>query len=364
VLTVVNEECAMKTVMNDAARWDAIVRRDAAADGAFFYAVKTTGVYCRPSCAARLPHRENVSFYSSPAAARAAGFRPCKRCQPDGPSLTERRASAVALACQRLDDLECAVDVETLAREVGMSRYHFQRVFKEVTGLTPRAYQRARRERAVRTHLSNGTTVTEAIYAAGFNSTGRFYADADRALGMRPVDYRSGGAGTSVRFGVGECSLGAILVATSERGICAILLGTDPEALVHELELAFPRAELQPGGRDFETWMSAVIGLVEAPRVGATLPLDVRGTAFQQRVWHALTEIPAGTTATYAEIAERIDAPRAVRAVAAACAANKLAVAIPCHRVIRKDGSAAGYRWGIERKRALLEREGAVELRP
>src|SRR5690606_1774627 len=233
----------------------------------------------------------------------------------------------------------------------------FHRVFKATTGLTPKAYAAAHRARRVRSELARAGSVTEAVYEAGYNSSGRFYAQADAVLGMRPGDYREGGMNNEIRFAVGECSLGSILVAASERGICAILIGDDPDALARELQDMFPNAGLVGGDAGFEQLVARVVGFVEAPGIGLDLPLDVRGTAFQQRVWQALRAIPAGETASYAQVAERIGAPKAVRAVAGACASNRLAVAIPCHRVVRSDGALSGYRWGVERKRALLERE-------
>lgn len=350
---------AARAFDTDARRWVAVTRRDPAADGQFFYSVKTTGVYCRPSCASRPAKRENVAFHASCAAAEAAGFRPCKRCQPDQAPLAERHAKAVARACRLIDGSEEMPDFDALARAVGMSRYHFQRVFKAVTGLTPRVYAQAGRAARVREQLGKGGSVTAAIYDAGFNSSGRFYAQSDAVLGMRPSDYRAGGAGEVIRFAVGQCSLGAILVAATAKGVCAILLDDDPEVLVNDLQDRFPKAKLIGGDREFEQWMARVIGLVETPAQGLDLPLDVRGTAFQQRVWEALRAIPAGSTASYAEIAGRIGAPKAVRAVAQACAANALAVAIPCHRVVKSDGALSGYRWGVERKRRLIEREAA-----
>ncbi|HWQ37849.1 MAG TPA: bifunctional DNA-binding transcriptional regulator/O6-methylguanine-DNA methyltransferase Ada [Burkholderiales bacterium] len=341
----------------DSERWAAVRRRDASADGLFYYGVTTTGVYCRPSCAARLPRRENVSFYPTRAQAEQAGLRPCKRCRPDQPALAEQHAAAVTAACRLIQASEEPPRLQALAAAAGMSRFHFHRVFKALTGLTPKAYANAQRAQRARAQLPRSETVTEAIYAAGFNSSGRFYAACAEVLGMTPSRFRAGGAGTCIRFAVGECSLGAILVAATEKGVCAILLGGDPEPLVRDLQARFPRAQLAGGDRDFEQWVARVIGFVEAPRIGLDLPLDVRGTAFQQRVWQALRKIPPGATATYAEIARRVGAPRAARAVARACAANPLAVAIPCHRVVRNDGALAGYRWGVERKRALLERE-------
>lgn len=338
-----------------------MARRDAAADGVFVYAVRTTGVYCRPSCSSRLARRENVAFHASCEAAERAGFRPCKRCQPNGPAVAEEQAAKVAEACRAIEETVAAgdeaPDLDALALEAGMSRFHFHRVFAKIAGVTPKAYAKARRAERVRRELSRKNSVTEAIYEAGYPSSGRFYAESAEALGMAPKRFRNGGAGETIRFAVGECSLGSILVAASERGVCAILLGGDPDQLSRELQDKFPKARLVGGDKAFEHTVAQVVGLVEAPGVGLDLPLDVRGTAFQCRVWAALREIPVGRTVTYSEIAERIGAPKAVRAVAGACAANTLAVAIPCHRVVRTDGSLSGYRWGVERKRLLLERE-------
>ncbi len=349
----------MTDLSSDDARWVAVSRRDKAADGAFFYSVRTTGVYCRPSCAARLPRRENVAFHENREAAERAGFRPCKRCRPDEAPGTQQ-AEAVARACRLIESSDEPPTLEQLAEVAGLSPYHFHRVFKAATGLTPRAYAAAHRNRKVRDELPRSASVTEAIYGAGFGSNGRFYANAGEVLGMAPQAFRSGGRGTTIRFAVGQCSLGAILVAATAKGLCAILMDDEPDALVRDLQDRFPQAELVGGDADFERWVAQVVGFVEAPQLGLDLPLDVRGTAFQQRVWQALREIPPGSTASYAEIAERIGQPQAVRAVAQACAANALAVAIPCHRVVRRDGGLSGYRWGVERKRTLLEREGAA----
>jgi AraC family transcriptional regulator, regulatory protein of adaptative response / methylated-DNA-[protein]-cysteine methyltransferase len=263
----------------------------------------------------------------------------------------------VTRACRRIETAEAAPSLEALAEAAGMSPFHFHRVFRALTGLTPRGYAIAQRDSRVRRELERSNTVTQAIYESGYNSNGRFYAKSDAVLGMTPTVYRAGGATAEIRFAIGECSLGSILVARSDRGVCAIMLGDDPGVLARDLQERFPRAELIGGDAEFEELVAKVVGFVEAPGLGPDLPLDVRGTAFQQRVWQALREIPAGRTATYSEIAGRIGAPRAVRAVAGACAANALAVAIPCHRVVRTDGSLSGYRWGVERKRALLERE-------
>ncbi|MDB5731609.1 MAG: Transcriptional regulator Ada / DNA-O6-methylguanine--protein-cysteine S-methyltransferase [Variovorax sp.] len=342
-------------------RWAAVLARDAVADGQFFYAVETTGVYCRPSCGARPARPENVVFHASAADAERAGFRPCRRCRPDRPPRAEQHAATVAELCRFIEAAQQEPTLDTLAQRSGMSRYHLHRVFKEATGLTPKAYAAAHRARRVREQLGRAdTTVTGAIYDAGYNSSGRFYEESNRVLGMTPTAYRAGGADTDIRFAIGQCTLGAILVARSERGVCAIALGDDPDALARELQDRFAQARLVGGDAEFEQWVAKVVGLVEAPGVGLDLPLDVRGTTFQQRVWQALREVPAGRTASYTDIARRIGAPRSVRAVAQACGANTLAVAIPCHRVVRNDGGLSGYRWGVERKRALLEREGGA----
>ncbi|MES2150828.1 MAG: bifunctional DNA-binding transcriptional regulator/O6-methylguanine-DNA methyltransferase Ada [Pseudomonadota bacterium] len=354
-------KATMKTASyaTDAQRWAAVEERDAQADGHFYYSVRSTGVFCRPSCGSRPALRENVLFHLSCADAEQAGYRACLRCKPDQPPLAERHARAVAEACRLIDASEDEPDLDQLAAACAMSRFHFHRVFKAQTGITPKAYAAARRAARVKDALAGSASVTEAIYAAGFNSSGRFYAQAAEVLGMTPTAYRGGGDGMQIRFAIGACSLGAILVAATELGICSILMGDDPEQLARELQDRFPRAELRGADAGFEATVAAVVGLVEAPGIGLALPLDVRGTAFQQRVWQALREIPSGVTVSYAELAARVGLPSGARAVAGACAANPLAVAIPCHRVVRHDGSISGYRWGVERKQALLEREVA-----
>jgi len=338
-------------------RWAAVLARDPEADGKFVYSVRSTGVYCRPSCVARSARPENVAFHATPADAQRAGFRPCKRCTPDRLSLAGQHAAEMAQLCRFIESAEEPPTLNELAQHAGLSPYHLHRVFKAVTGLTPKAYGAAHRAKRVRKELGRSPTVTQAIYGAGYNSHGRFYEESNQVLGMTPTQYRAGGADAEIRFAVGECSLGSILVAQSARGVCAIMLGENPDALVRELQDQFPRAKLVGGEAGFEQLVAKVVGLVEAPGVGLDLPLDVRGTAFQQRVWQALREIPAGETVSYTELASRIGAPKSVRAVAQACGANRLAVAIPCHRVVRNDGSLSGYRWGVERKRTLLARE-------
>lgn len=342
----------------DDTRWAAVQARDAAADGQFVYAVRTTGVYCQPSSSARLPKRENVEFFDTAEAAEAAGYRPSRRAHGDQTTAATERAALVARVCRLIESSETPPPLDDLAVEAGMSPFHFHRLFKAETGLTPKAYGTAWRARKLREELSSPeASITGAIYGAGFNSNSRFYEAADDLLGMRARDYRAGGAGAVIRFAVGQCSLGAILVAQSQRGICAILLGDDPDRLLRDLQDQFPKAELIGCDGEFEQLIAQVVGFIEAPAMGLHLPLDVQGTAFQERVWRALREIPPGTTVSYADIASRIGSPKAVRAVAQACATNHIAVAIPCHRVVRRDGDISGYRWGVDRKRELLRRE-------
>jgi AraC family transcriptional regulator, regulatory protein of adaptative response / methylated-DNA-[protein]-cysteine methyltransferase len=348
----------LKTTTERDPRWRSVINRDAAADGSFVYAVKSTGVYCRPSCPSRTAKPKNVTFYATCADAEAVGYRACRRCHPKGQSSSEAIAGVIAEACRLIEAAEELPKLDQLASSIGMSPFYFHRQFKAVTGLTPKAYGVAHRAKKVRAELADRKgSVTSAIYGAGFNSNSRFYERANEVLGMTPTAYKRGGKDAEIRFAVGQCSLGAILVARSNKGICAITLGDDPDALVRSLQDCFPNANLIGGDREFEKLVAKVVGFVEAPRIGLELPLDLRGTAFQQRVWQALREIPAGATVSYAEIARRIGEPKAVRPVAQACGANKIAVAIPCHRVVKSDGAPSGYRWGVERKRALLERE-------
>ncbi len=351
----------MGNYTNEARRWAAVQQRDAGADGEFWYSVRSTGVYCRPSCGARPALRKNVAFHDSRADAEQAGFRPCLRCKPDQPPLAERQAAIVAQACRLIDAAEEAPDLDSLAAAVGVSRFHFHRLFKAVTGITPKAYANAARARRVQSGLAAQASVTDAMYAAGFNSSGRFYAQSPVVLGMKPSAFRAGGAGEQIRFAIAECSLGPILVASTVQGICAILIDDDPDFLVKDLQDRFPKAELIGAEPDYEQVVSRVVGMVEQPSLGMDLPLDVRGTAFQQRVWQVLRAIPSGRRVTYAELAQLAGVPRGARAVASACAANAIAVAIPCHRVVRNDGSISGYRWGVDRKAALLNREVGSE---
>jgi AraC family transcriptional regulator of adaptative response/methylated-DNA-[protein]-cysteine methyltransferase len=338
-------------------RWQRVLARDKHADGLFWYSVATTGVYCRPSCASRAANPQNVRLHDTLDEARATGFRACRRCNPDGLSTDAANQAIVARICRMIERSEAVPPLAALAEAVELSPGYLHRLFKGVTGVTPRAYAMAHRAGRVRAALDEGRSVTEAIYDAGFNSSGRFYEQATGMLGMTPTRYKAGGAGEEIRFAVGICSLGSILIASSEAGVVSILLGDDADALVQDLQDRFPKARLVGGDADYDRFVAHVVGRVDVPRPGLDLPLDVRGTAFQQRVWQALREIPAGRTASYREIAERIGAPGAVRAVAGACAANNIAIAIPCHRVVRTDGALSGYAWGVDRKSALLQRE-------
>jgi AraC family transcriptional regulator of adaptative response/methylated-DNA-[protein]-cysteine methyltransferase len=356
-MTIVkNQKIARRLVANDP-RWAQVIARDRSADGQFWYSVATTGIYCRPSCPSRVANPKNVQLHDTLEEARATGFRPCKRCNPDGLSLDAENAALVAKACRLIENSEEEPGLNDLASAVERSPSHFHRLFKAATGLTPKDYADAYRATRVREGLMTSNSVTEAIYDAGFNSSGRFYEKSTEMLGMTPTQYRSGGVNEDIRFAVGECSLGTLLVASSKKGIAAILLGGEPDKLVRELQDRFPKARLIGADREYEALVARVVGFIEAPGQGLDLPLDIRGTAFQQRVWRALQDIPVGRTVSYTELARRIGSPKAVRAVAGACAANNIAVAIPCHRVVRNDGSLSGYAWGVERKRALIAKE-------
>ena len=340
-------------------RWNAVIARDASFAGQFYIGVKTTGIYCRPGCPARLPKRANVRFFDTRKQAEAAGFRPCKRCRPGQPPLAEIHAGKIAQACRLIEQADEAPRLEALAAAVGLSPYHFHRIFKARLGMTPKSYAVAGRNRRMRESLGRSGSVTEAIYDAGFNSNGCFYANSSEVLGMTPTDFRSGASGHDIRYAIGQSSLGLVLVAATAIGVCAILFGDSAEALRRDLEKQFPRARLLAGDTAFQSLTARVIAFVDDPARGLDLPLDIRGTAFQHRVWDALRRIPVGSTASYAEIAANIGAPRAARAVARACATNRIAVAIPCHRVIHADGSISGYAGGVHRKRALLAKEKA-----
>lgn len=332
-------------------RWTAVAARDADADGKFVYSVASTGVYCLPSCPSRTAKPENVQFHATCDDAEQAGFRPCKRCNPRHP---DPWREAIVAACRQIESSLEPVLVGTLARAAGMSASHFHRRFRAATGLTPLRFAAAVRAARIRDGLQRSGSVTSAIYDAGYGSSSRFYEKSDQILGMTPSQRRKGAA---ITYGFGGGSLGTVLVARGDRGICAILLGDDPDALVADLRRRFPAAQIAAADGEFAEWIDRVVQMVDSPRDAADLPLDIQGTVFQTRVWEELRKIPVGQTATYAEIAVRVGKPSASRAVANACAANKLAVAIPCHRIVKTGGDLSGYRWGAERKRALLERE-------
>ncbi len=338
-------------------RWARFAAKDASVDGVFFIGVKTTSIYCRPSCAAKTPKPQNIAFYDTAAEAERAGFRACKRCHPDRPALWTLRNDVVAEICRLIERSEETPKLETLAAKAGFSPHHFHRLFKFATGLTPAAWGRAHRATRMRAALEGSDTVTSAIHQAGYGSASRFYEKSDKVLGMKPSEYRSGGVNTDIFYSIGDSALGKILVAHTDRGVCAIFLGDEPDPLIADLRRRFPKASISEAGSDFARTVAQVVSFVEEPRRGLDLPLDLLGTAFQKRVWAALQEIPLGQTVTYGDIAARIGAPNAVRAVGTACGANHVSLAVPCHRVVGKSGALTGYRWGVERKKELLKRE-------
>lgn len=353
-----------RDALKDDARYNAFAARDSRQAGRFVMAVATTGIYCRPGCPARLPKRENVTFYDTPAQAETAGFRACKRCQPRVPLGETAQHRVIADACRQIETADEPPKLEELAAAAGLSSYHFHRLFKAATGVTPKAYAVAHRRRRVRDNLKEGT-VTDAIYRSGFASNGRFYADSAAALGMSPSQFKSGAADLTIRFAVAPCTLGLVLVAATETGVCAIYLGDTEADLVRELKAAFAKAHFVAADAALTALTERAVRLVDDPAHPIELPLDIRGTAFQHRVWQALRDIPAGETRTYAQIAQAIGSPKAVRAVGTACGANNISVAIPCHRVVRSDGTFpnANYRWGASRKKSLLDREARTRKR-
>lgn len=346
-----------KSYTTDEARWQAVVVRNKDADGQFFYAISTTGIYCYPSCPSRLALRANTHFFETSDAAEKAGFRPCKRCKSDQTTPSNRDALIIAQACRIIENADDIPSLETLAQSQSLSSYHFHRLFKTITGVTPKAYAIAHRANKIRNELTKGTSITNAIYHAGFNSNGRFYATSTKVLGMSPTNFKNGGDSETILYSIGACSFGSILVAHSEKGICAILIHDDDAPLLADLQKRFPKATLKKDELDFKHWLAQIMNFIETPKKGLELPLDIRGTLFQQRVWQLLQKIPLGTTASYTDIATKLGDPKAVRAVARACAANPIALLVPCHRVVRSDGGISGYRWGVENKRALIDRE-------
>jgi AraC family transcriptional regulator, regulatory protein of adaptative response / methylated-DNA-[protein]-cysteine methyltransferase len=354
-----NHAHAVSEFKDEASRWSAVTSRDKAADGVFWYGVKSTGVYCRPHCPSKPARRENVTFHASIADAEQHGYRPCKRCKPDQGDIEDGNAVAIARACRLIEQAEEPLALEGLAQSVALSPFHFHRIFKAVTGVTPKQYAMGQRGQRVAEKLAGKGSVTTAIYDGGFNSSSRFYAKAEGMLGMKPSTYKRGGVGEDIQFHIAKCSLGYLIVAATGKGICSIRFGDTPADLQAELRQLFPQAHILEGDEAFSKVVSETLAFVEQPQDMFNLPLDIRGTAFQQRVWAALRKIPLGKTASYQEVATSIGKPAAVRAVAGACAANPVAVAVPCHRVVKADGALSGYRWGVERKAKLLKREGA-----
>jgi len=349
--------------LEEATAWDSVLTRDPGADEKLFYGVTTTGIYCRPSCPSRRPKRENIAFFSSTEAAERAGFRACQRCHPNRPG---SRHAAVERARQYIDahagDLDERITLSLLSDHAGLSPYHLQRKFKETVGLTPAQYIRARKSEKLKTELKRGETVSRASFGAGYGSSSRAYEDAASHLGMTPAAYKRGGAGTSIDYVTTKTSLGVLLVAATERGVCAVTLGDSAASVEGALAREYPAAQrrrVSAAEGDLHAWVQAVVAVVEGEQSRLNVPLDVQGSAFQWKVWRELQKIPAGQTRSYSEIATAIAAPRAVRAVASACANNRVALLIPCHRVIRQTGELGGYRWGLERKRRLLEKERA-----
>lgn len=342
---------------NESQRWQAVVNHTSGPDQLFVYAVVTTGIYCQPGCRSRRPRRENVRFFDTWQAAEAAGFRACKRCTPRQADASPPHLQAVTQACRMIEASLEPPSLEALAAEANLSPHYFHRVFKQIVGITPYQYYQQTRQERVRENLQQEEKVSEVIYQSGYQASSRFYAQSGTVLGMAPAAYQQGGKGMHIRWAAAQSYLGWVLVAATNRGICAIEFGDGPDELARVLQKRFPQATCEQAGEAFAGQVAAVLAFLQAPRQGLDLPLDIQGTAFQQRVWQALREIPAGESVSYRELARRIGNPQAARAVAQACAQNRLAVAVPCHRVVRADGSLGGYRWGLARKRQLLDRE-------
>jgi AraC family transcriptional regulator, regulatory protein of adaptative response / methylated-DNA-[protein]-cysteine methyltransferase len=342
---------------NEKSRWQAVVENDSAADSIFYYGVITTGIFCRPSCPSKLPNRKNTIFFDTIAEAISAGYRPCKRCQPQAASPEEQTRDTIVRACRILEERETSPKLADLAKEIGMSPYHFHRLFKKTVGITPKQYSSAHRSDHFKRELASGQSVTDAMYSAGYSSSSTAYTSSRERLAMKPKEYRKGGAGLNIRYGIVLCRLGWVIVAVTDRGICAIEFADDPEELPPMVQRRFPMAEIVKEEQSLNSLLHDVVQLIDSPGRDIHLPLDIQGTAFQQQVWAILRQIEPGETLSYTDVADKLGKPKAVRAVATACAANKIAVVIPCHRVILKTGEVSGYRWGIERKKKLLEIE-------
>ncbi len=350
-----------QTCINDP-RWQAVLHRDNAADGRFVYAISTTGIYCRPTCPSRRPKPEHTQIFDTPQQAEQAGFRACLRCHPErSETLQQQQTRIIEDACRMIRDHETAPDLSHLAACAGFSTSHFHKLFKQVTGITPKNYAQSLRLQKLEQALHKGDiSVTDAIYHSGYNESSNFYAAKDKPLGMTASAYKKGGLNIMLRYATASCSLGQVLVAATDKGISAILLGDDAENLLKDLKTRFPKAEIQAADAAFSSTLTACIAFIDQPQNQFPLPLDIHGTVFQQKIWQVLRQIPPGETVSYAELARRAGMPKAARAVAGACAANPVAVAVPCHRVVRNDGGLSGYRWGVERKRSLLDKEGSL----
>jgi AraC family transcriptional regulator of adaptative response/methylated-DNA-[protein]-cysteine methyltransferase len=348
------------------ALWRSVLMRDRGADGAFVYGVRSTGVYCRPSCPSRKPRREQVVFFPLPAAAEQQGFRACRRCRPRAIGARDPKAGVVARVCRQIEfriargddlDADTGLTLGALSAPLGISPHQLERAFRSVMGITPRQYADAERMRRVKSRLKKGDNVTTALYEAGFGSSSRLYERAQSHLGMTPATYRKGGAGMSIHFTIVNSPMGRLLVGATERGVSAVYLGEDDSCLEAALREEYPRAEIQRDRTGLDTWVGKILDHLRGRQPHLDLPTDVQATAFQRRVWEELRRIPYGTTKTYTEVARAIGRPHAIRAVARACATNPVSVVVPCHRVVREDGKLAGYRWGLDRKKILIERE-------
>jgi AraC family transcriptional regulator of adaptative response/methylated-DNA-[protein]-cysteine methyltransferase len=343
--------------INDVDRWKAVVDRENSADGCFYYAVKTTGIFCRPSCSSKLPNCENVEYFLSCQEAQASGYRACKKCRPTGTSVKEETEQKIIKACRIIENSNAVPKLVDLAKKVGLSSYHFHRLFRKYVGVTPKQFASIHRSKRLSDSLKSNDSITEAFYEAGYSSSSGAYNKNQDQLSMKPKEYKSGGVAITIYYGVIECILGWIIVAATDRGICSIEFGDDPAVLPQQLQDRFPKGTIIKAGPGFTNLIEKVVNFIKTPSDNFKLPLDIQGTAFQQQVWNILRQIKPGQTMSYAEVAEKIGNPNAVRAVATACASNKLAVVIPCHRVISKDGRLSGYRWGVERKKMLLDNE-------
>jgi AraC family transcriptional regulator of adaptative response/methylated-DNA-[protein]-cysteine methyltransferase len=350
------------SVTDDDRYWQAVSQRDASWDGRFVYAVRSTGVYCRPSCAVRLPLRRHVVFFALPEAAERCGYRPCRRCRPQRPTAEHPHVELVRRVCRYIEThLESSLTLHKLSEQAGVSVFHFQRLFKQIAGITPRQYVDACRLGVLKTRLKERKTVTMAMLEAGYGSSSRLYERASSQLGMTPATYRLGGPATTIHYTLADGPLGRILLAGTQRGVCALYLGDNDAPLESELTQEFPAANVQRDDVELNAWLQAILDHLNGRQPHLDLPLDVRATAFQWRVWQELRKIPYGSTRSYSDIARALGQPKAVRAVARACATNPVSVVIPCHRVLREDGSLGGYRWGLERKQTLLDREKGAQ---